>query len=264
MNRRNPFEFTRSSWILLSVFLVVIALIMIVWQPLVQEYLAYFNPAYPWWMQVDWLLIGIFLFMSVLITLGADIRSDWLLVVVGFCGGAVIETWGTHAELWAYYTGEKPPLWILPAWPIAALCIERMVRLLPRSLREGKLDDRSPIYWAPMALFTALMAVFLLRHGPSWMDMLAFAAVLVLIVLPGDKRVKLLIFLAGAALGVFLEYWGTSRECWVYYTHEVPPVFAIFAHGMASVAFWQVCQWVRWGMKKTIFEILPKNSLPNE
>jgi hypothetical protein len=250
MNRRRPFEFTSSSWILLSGFLVIIALIIIVWQPLVQDYLNYFDPSIPWWMQVDWLLIGIFLFMSVLITLGADLRSDWLLVVVGFCGGFVIESWGTHAGLWAYYTGEKPPLWILPAWPIAALCIERMVRLLPQSWRAGETGNRSPIYWLTMAGFVTLMAAFIVRHGPSPLDWIAFSSVLLLVSLPGGRRTKLLIFAAGAALGLFLEYWGTSRECWVYYTHEVPPVFAVFAHGMASVAFWQVCQWIKWGLEK--------------
>jgi len=29
-----------------------------------------------------------------------------------------------------YYTGEAPPLWILPAWPIANLAINRIVRFL--------------------------------------------------------------------------------------------------------------------------------------
>jgi hypothetical protein len=224
----------------------VIALILIVWQPLVHDYLSTFNPAYPWWMQVDWLLIGIFLFMSIMIMLGADLRKDALLVAVGFCGGFVIESWGTHSGLWAYYTGEKPPLWILPAWPIAALCIERMLRLFPTRLR--KINDRriTPVYLPVMAAFWALMAFFLFKHGISIWDAIAYLAVTVLILIPQGRSERLWIFLAGSLLGIFLEYWGTSRECWTYYTHEVPPVFAVFAHGMASAAFWQVCQWVKW------------------
>jgi hypothetical protein len=47
-------------------------------------------------------------------------------------------------------------------------------------------------------------------------------------------------FLAGAVLGIFLEYWGTTRECWTYYTLQKPPLFAVLAHGLASVAFWRV------------------------
>jgi uncharacterized membrane protein len=51
--------------------------------------------------------------------------------------------------------------------------------------------------------------------------------------------VALLTFMAGSGLGYFLELWGTTRECWTYYTLVTPPVFAIFAHGMAAVAFWR-------------------------
>lgn len=46
-------------------------------------------------------------------------------------------------------------------------------------------------------------------------------------------------FAAGAGLGYFLELWGTTRECWTYYTLQTPPLFAVLAHGMAAVAFWR-------------------------
>jgi len=52
-----------------------------------------------------------------------------------------------------------------------------------------------------------------------------------------DRRRDLAILLAGALLGIFLEYWGTSRWCWRYYTKEEPPWVAAVAHGFASVAF---------------------------
>jgi hypothetical protein len=48
-----------------------------------------------------------------------------------------------------------------------------------------------------------------------------------------------LTFLAGAGLGYFLEVWGTTRQCWTYYTFQTPPFFAVLAHGMAAVAFWR-------------------------
>ena len=50
--------------------------------------------------------------------------------------------------------------------------------------------------------------------------------------------VLLLVFAAGAGLGYFLELWGTTRECWTYYTLQTPPLFAVLAHGAAAVAFW--------------------------
>ena len=60
-----------------------------------------------------------------------------------------------------------------------------------------------------------------------------------LILTPVDHRAMVLTFIAGAALGYFLELWGTTRECWTYYTAETPPFFAVLAHGIAAVAFWR-------------------------
>jgi len=62
---------------------------------------------------------------------------------------------------------------------------------------------------------------------------------LMLTVLVGwpEPRGDMVLFIAGMSLGIFLEYWGTSRRCWVYYTGQVPPPVAVFAHGFASVAF---------------------------
>ena len=68
-----------------------------------------------------------------------------------------------------------------------------------------------------------------------------FALILciVLILTPTDHRHALLTFIAGSALDYYLELWGTTRECWTYYTRETPPLFAVLAHGMAAVAFWR-------------------------
>jgi hypothetical protein len=245
IEKSQPTLITGSSWVILSSFLVVICLILIVWQPLVQEYIALFDPAFPWWLQIDWLLIGIFLFMSVAITLHADLRRDLWLVMAAFAGGFFIESWGTHSGLWAYYTGEQPPLWILPAWPIAALCIDRMVHWLPKSIRLIPDTRVRWIYWPVMVIFIVMLAAFLLNHQLQPIHILPFGLVVVLIFLPTEKTNKLVIFLMGSLLGIFLEYWGTSRLCWSYYTGEIPPLFAIFAHGMASIAFWQVAIWLQ-------------------
>jgi hypothetical protein len=60
-----------------------------------------------------------------------------------------------------------------------------------------------------------------------------------LILTPVDQRRSLLIFAAGAGLGYYLELWGTTRQCWTYYTLQTPPIFAVLAHGMAALAFWR-------------------------
>jgi hypothetical protein len=62
---------------------------------------------------------------------------------------------------------------------------------------------------------------------------------LLLILTSTECRCALLTFLAGSGLGYYLELWGTTRECWTYYTYQTPPLFAVLAHGMAGVAFWR-------------------------
>jgi hypothetical protein len=56
---------------------------------------------------------------------------------------------------------------------------------------------------------------------------------------PTNHSFALLTFVAGSGLGYYLELWGTTRECWIYYTYQTPPLFAVVAHGMAAVAFWR-------------------------
>ncbi len=247
---RIPLRWTSSSWILISGFIFIIVLIIIVWYPLVEEYFAYYDPAYPWYLQMDWLLIGIFLFMSAMIMINADLRRDSLLILIGLAGGLCIEAWGTNSELWAYYTNERPPLWIIPAWAIAAVSIERMARL--SSPWFNRISDKwvTRIFFAAMIFFLALFLIFILPREFNLLNLLAYLAVITLVLIPQDRRLSLVTFLMGASLGFFLEYWGTSCECWQYYNRAVPPLFSVLAHGIASMAFWQVRRFAVWLLSK--------------
>jgi hypothetical protein len=234
------FGWTRSSYVLLSLFLLTVMLLAYVWWPLAEEYLAYIDWSQPIWGQLDWLLIGIFLVMSMLIMAGADIRRDAWILLVGLAGGLVIEGWGTQTEIWTYYTLERPPLWIIPAWPIASLSIDRLVRF------SDKISPASTstrlfrwAYWIIFPLFFGLMVYFVWPTAGKSLTLMALLLCVLLILTPTDYRLALLTFLAGAGLGYFLERWGTTRQCWTYYTQQTPPLFAILAHGMAAVAFWR-------------------------
>jgi len=232
-------HWTRSSTILLSGFFFVIGLIIYVWWPLAEEYLAYVPWKGPWWLYIDWLLIGIFLFMSLTIVARADLRTDGLIVLVGTVGGLVVESWGTQTNLWHYYTAERPPLWIIPAWPIATLSIDRITRALSYFLPKGNQRIYKILYWLTFILFSVLMLIFVSPTFNKSYTVLALLLCAILILTPTNHRQTFLIFVAGAGLGYFLELWGTTRECWTYYTNQTPPLFAVLAHGMAAVAFWR-------------------------
>ena len=69
------FGWTRSSSVLLGGFFLVICLIVYVWWPLAQEAMAYIDWNGPWWLYMDWLLVGIFAFMTLTIMAHADLRT---------------------------------------------------------------------------------------------------------------------------------------------------------------------------------------------
>ena len=235
---------TRDSSILLGGFFVTIILIVYVWWPLAKEYLAYVDWNGEWWRYMDWLLLGIFGFMSITIIVRANIKTDLLIIFVGICGGLAIESWGTQTNLWHYYTAERPPLWIIPAWPIASLSIDRITRglnfLTTKVTKQHKEETIFKVlYWLTFASFLSLMLIFVAPTFDKSYTWLSLALCVFLILTPTDHRFALLTFIAGSGLGYYLELWGTTRECWTYYTYQTPPLFAVLAHGMAAVAFWR-------------------------
>lgn len=198
-----------------------------------------------WSAGMDWLLAGIWLFMSAVLIWDIVPARDLRLVVVGFFGGLIIEWWGTTTSLWSYYTDERPPIWILPAWPVAALTIERIAlvveRLLPpangKSANGKSASAWITVGWLLIPAFILLMVAFLWPTIPILSSQVVVALMAGVLLTTTDMRRDLSLFIAGSLLGIFLEYWGTSRFCWTYYTREVPPIEAVLAHGFASVAF---------------------------
>jgi hypothetical protein len=272
------FGWTRSSSVLLGGFLLMCGLIVYVWWPLAQEAMAYIDWKGPWWQYMDWLLVGIFAFMSLTIMARANLKRDALIVFVGMVGGLVIEAWGTQTNLWHYYTAERPPLWIIPAWPIASLSIDRITRglnwgvkkylnTIPRKSTAGQATAKELkgrtfenlvafvfriLYWLIFIIFFTLMLHFVEPTVGKTYTVMALGLVAVLILTPTNYRYAVLTFVAGAGLGYFLELWGTTRQCWMYYTGQTPPFFAVVAHGMAAVAFWRAGLMVKWAWGKLV------------
>ncbi len=258
----NLLGWNRASYTLMSMFALTLFLLGYVWWPLAEEYLSYIPWEGEWWRYMDWLLIGIFLFMSLMIMAHANLKQDAKIVLVGMIGGLVIESWGTQTNIWHYYTNERPPLWIIPAWPIASLTIDRMVRALrgrqgiqgtqvnKDTGQKGNLSTWIPVYWVTFLLYFALFIPYVAPTFDKSFTWIATGLVIFFILTPTDYRIATLTFLAGSGLGYFLELWGTTRECWTYYTLETPPLFAVLSHGMAAVAFWRAFLWLEWVLAK--------------
>lgn len=195
---------------------------------------------------MDWLLAGIWMLMTALLTWNIDPRRDLPLAAAAALGGFTIEWWGTTTELWFYFTRDRPPIWIIPAWPVAALAVDRIALFVDRMIsRDTKL---AWAYWPLVISFVVGMTWF------AWPTRHILSTSVVVGLMIGvslsttDIRRDVVLFLAGAALGILLEYWGTSRYCWTYYTREMPPPVTIVAHGFASVAFSRVLEISRWAL----------------
>lgn len=252
---REPLRFTRKTFGALIALAAVIALLAVARNDLASaEWNAIFGHG-DWVVRMDWLLFGIFLFFLICTSLDPNLRLDLATVAAGFAGGTVIEIWGTQTGLWYYYTGEKPPLWILPAWSASALANEKlqraMMRLLPESWREKIISDAGggkevrvlhAFIAAPLLLF------FLYWSSPTITQPISIAVTLLIFTAICRHRFPYYafsLFFAGAVLGIFLEIWGTTRHCWNYYDGKTPSPFPILGHGMAGVAFWRLKGFMR-------------------
>jgi hypothetical protein len=143
-----------------------------------------------------------------------------------------------QVHLWQHYTNERPPLWIIPAWPISNLAINRIVRFLRITLPKHPRKLWVVLYWIISPGFLALMLPFVWPTMDHALTILAILACFLIIISPTKQRTAVLTFVGAISLGYFLELWGTTRECWTYYTEATTPLFTILAHGMAAVAVW--------------------------
>jgi len=190
--------------VMLSGFLLVVFLIGYIWWPLLEEYLNQIDPEYPIWRQIDWLLIGNFLGMSILIMFNADLKHDIPFLLISLAGGYIIESWGTLSGLWTYYTFETPPLWIIPAWPIAALAVKRMYLMLHTMTRKISGDWVKWAYWLVFGAFYILLLNFIWPTITHPLTVFALIVCAIVILAVQEMRSKLIVFLAGG------QHWAIS------------------------------------------------------
>jgi hypothetical protein len=192
--------------------------------------------------EVDIVLLATWLVMLAMCAWRVEAKRDLALAAAAFGGGALIETWGTRSGLWTYFTHEAPPLFILPAWPIAAVATERVSRVSGRLLAKLPARITRRIELGALAAFCILLAAWTRVAWSSGWTWIAFGCIAAVCATSKAGKGDLARFVGGSLLGYALEYWGTTRECWTYYDAKTPPFPAVLAHGFATVAFARVAE----------------------
>lgn len=166
------------------------------------------------------LFAGILLYTLRVVPERADLRKDALRVALGFAAGYLAEAWGTRLGLWRYYTGEKPPLWIVPAWPLGALVIERTAARWAPAFSRLSGAARKSLYalgTACVLSFFLLMAWPVLGQPSTWA---VLAVVLWALFWRLSPERDLPVLAAGMLCVLFADTWGTTNNCWHYWLEK--------------------------------------------
>ena len=194
--------------------------------------------------QVDPLLVVCWTLLIGLCAWRAKPQHDLAYVIAGLMGGALIETWGTRSGLWTYFNGEKPPLFILPAWGFAALATHRVTELLSSQVARFSNKFWWPVGLVMSALFLATLLPWVQPGIDHSLTRVALVCVAITLVTTKKPSVDSVAFVVGSAVGWLLEYWGTTRRCWVYWDGGTPPLASVLSHGFATVAFARLAEWL--------------------
>lgn len=147
---------------------------------------------------------------------GAEPRKDLLRALFGFGAGWLAEAWGTRLGLWRYYTGEAPPLWIVPAWPLGVLVVQRTAARWQENLSGGP-DALRPAYAAASVAAFAVIAAFAWPTAGNPATLAVFAACAAALVWRAEPARDLAVLLAGFVCVAFADTWGTTNNCWKYW-----------------------------------------------
>jgi hypothetical protein len=176
------------------------------------------------------LLLSILAGVARFIAISAAPKRDAVMFAVAAVLGWVAEAWGTRSGLWHYYTGETPPLWIVPAWPLGALVIDRLARKW-----QQRAAKNPPAWAAPFMSATALIIFIAFAH-PAWSSATTWilASILAAALFYKPPPEQFFILAAGIVCVFFADFWGTSSQCWSYYieTPAWPTRLAGISFGM--------------------------------
>jgi len=162
-------------------------------------------------------------------------RRDATMFLLASIGGFLIESWGTQTGLWTYYTGETPPLWIIPAWPLGTLIIDRMSEKAKARWAERVGDAAVWGYWAfavTCPLIVSWFAWTRMSHPGTPLMILTF---ILAFYLKPDPKEDFWILIGGKFYVFFAVFWGATNNCWRY--HIQTGSFSSLAAGIVVELF---------------------------
>ncbi len=149
-----------------------------------------------------------------------DPVGDGVSMAVISCYAYLAEWWGTATGLWTYYTGETPPLWIIPAWPMGILVIDRLAYKIG-GMFGGLLEkvNGRRIYWIWAVLFYCVFTPFIMAKL-GWTGSVVPLALTAVIIFAGRRDLARCshILLVSAFCVLLADTWGTTNHCWSYHT----------------------------------------------
>lgn len=172
-----------------------------------------------------WKILGEIILLSGILaaawlTIPGDVRPahDAAVFLLAAALGWLAEAWGTRAGVWRYYTGEQPPLWIVPVWPLGAALVERAAR--QAQARWGPAPRAR--YWLLAAAAAAVCVIFPWICVGADRRMLLPAAAAAGLFIAARPEDDFWLLAVGIGCVFFADLWGTTNGCWAYYTHGRP------------------------------------------
>ncbi|PIU19204.1 MAG: hypothetical protein COT18_08725 [Elusimicrobia bacterium CG08_land_8_20_14_0_20_59_10] len=170
------------------------------------------------------LFAGILWLVARTVPFGADPARDIPVVLAASLFGYLAEAWGTRAGLWTYYTGETPPLWIVPAWFIGALVVDRLSRsTLAEMERRLTAAVRTWLYRGWLAAFVCVFIAFSGKSLLSPAGLIVSLPLALSFFYAGSRRDRdAAVLFTGTACVFFADLWGTTNHCWTYHIQGEP------------------------------------------
>ena len=146
-----------------------------------------------------------------------DARIAGAAILVGW----LYEWWGTTRGLWTYFTFERPPIWIVFAWPIGSLVIDRAA-----SWAMARWESPVPSGWSER-IYACCAAVIVIGivwfSRPAWGSPITWGLVSMIVVALAFRPVPQhgLWLMTVCFVGIFwADLWGTASGCWSYYFQQ--------------------------------------------